>query len=246
MANIVLTGVRLFAVGTDLTGASNKVELSGEYEEKDKTTYGSNGWKEVTAGLGSAQLTGEGFWEAGADNSFVDNASWASLGGTGPWSVGPVGAAVGDLAYLVNALRSEYGFLGAVGDVAPWKGKASSAWPLVRGQFAHPPGTARTSSGTGTGVQLGAAAAGRRLYASLHVLGASGTTPTLDVVIESDTDNTFATPLTQLTFTQANSIGGQILRTDGTAITDTWFRAKWTIGGTTPSFLFAVAFGIQV
>ncbi|MGP4083157.1 hypothetical protein [Streptomyces sp. KR55] len=244
MSFITLTDVRLFAVGADLTGASNKVELAAEVEEKDKTTYGSNGWKEVMGGLGSAQVTGEGFWEA-LDASKVDNANWTNLGGTGPWTIGPVGGAVGNLAYFLNALQSEYKFMGQVGDIAPWSGKASSTWPLVRGQFGHHYGTARTSSGNGSGVNLGAVAAGKRLYASLHVLSVSGTTPTLDVVIESDADSGFASPITQLTFTQANAISGQILRTDGTAITDSWYRVKWTIAGTTPSFLFAVAFGIQ-
>lgn len=245
MSFITLTGVRLFAVGADLTGASNKVELGAEFEEKDKTTYGSNGWKEVMAGLGSAEIQGEGFWEAG-DESLVDDASWSQLGGSGPWTVAPVAATPGDLAYLVKALRCDYQFGGQVGDIAPYKAKAVSTWPLVRGQVAHNPATARTSSGDGgTGANLGAVAAGQSLYASLHVLSVSGTTPTLDVVIESDTADTFGSPVTQLSFTQANAIGGQILRTDGTAITDTWFRAKWTIAGTTPSFLFAVAFGIQ-
>lgn len=245
MSFLTLTGVRLFAVGADLTGASNKVELSGEFEEKDRTTYGSAGWKEVMAGLGSAQIAGEGFWEAG-DASKVDDASWSQWGGTGPWTVAPVAATPGDLAYLVSALRADYNFGGQVGDIAPYKAKAVSTWPLVRGLIGHNPATARTSSGDGgTGANLGAVAAGKRLYASLHVLSVSGTTPTLDVVIESDAANTFGTPITQLTFTQANSISGQILRTDGTAITDTWFRAKWTIAGTNPSFLFALAFGIQ-
>lgn len=244
MSFVVLTGVRLFAVGADLTGASNKVELSGEYEEKDRTTYGSSGWKEVMAGLGSAEISGEGFWEAGSA-ALVDDASWSQLGGTGAWTVAPVGASVGDLAYLVKAHRSEYGFLGAVGDIAPWKGKASSTWPLVRGSIAHPPGTARTSTGNGTGVELGAVAAGQKLYASLHVLSVSGTTPTLDVVVESDADNTFGSATTRLTFTQATAIGAQIDRTDGSAVTDTWFRMRWTVSGTSPSFLFAAAFGIQ-
>ncbi|WP_329274776.1 hypothetical protein [Streptomyces sp. NBC_01451] len=244
MSFLTLTNVRLFAVGADLTGASNKVELSAEVEEKDRTTYGSNGWKEVMGGLGSAQVTGEGFWEAGS-SALVDDANWANNGGTGPWSVGPVGGAVGDLAYFVKALQSEYKFLGQVGDIAPWSGKASSTWPLVRGAFGHHYGTARTSTGTATGVQLGAADVDERLYASLHVLSVAGTTPTLNVEIESDTDNTFASSLTQLTFTQANAISGQILRTDGTAITDTWYRVKYTISGTNPSFLFAVAFGIK-
>jgi len=244
MSLITLTDVRLFAVAADLTGASNKIELSAEVEEKDRTTYGSNGWKEVMAGLGHAEISGEGFWESG-DASRVDDASWAQLGGVGPWSIAPDGASAGDLVYLVKAMRSEYGFLGAVGDVAPWKGKASSTWPLVRGQIAHNPGTARTSSGEGTDATLGAVAAGQRLYASLHVLSVSGTDPTLDVVIESDVNDTYGSPVSQLTFTQATAITAEALRTDGTAITDTHFRATWTIGGTTPSFLFAVAFGIK-
>lgn len=244
MAFLTLTNVRLFAVGCDLTGASNKAELSAEVEEKDKTTYGSQGWKEVMGGLGSAEIAAEGFWEAG-DASRVDDASWAQLGGTGPWSIGPVGASVGDLAYLTNAMRSEYGVLGAVGDVAPWKGKAVSTWPLVRGQWAHNPATARTSAGTGPGANLGPVAAGQRLYASLHVLSAAGTTPTLDVAIESDDAAGFASATTQLTFPQATAISGQILRSSGSAITDAWFRPKWTITGTSPSFLFAIAYGIR-
>ncbi|MFM9643136.1 hypothetical protein [Streptomyces turgidiscabies] len=245
MSFITLTGVRLFAVGADLTGASNKAELSSEYEEKDKTTYGSSGWKEVMAGLGSAEVGAEGFWEAG-DASKVDDASWSQIGGSGPWTIAPVAATPGDLAYLVKAMRCDYNFGGQVGDIAPYKAKAVSTWPLARGVIAHNPATARTSSGNGgTGANLGAVAAGQRLYASLHVLSVSGTTPTLDVTIESDSANTFGSPITQLTFTQANSISGQILRTDGTAITDTWFRATWTIAGTSPSFLFAMAFGIK-
>jgi hypothetical protein len=244
MGFVVLTGVRLFAVSADLTGASNKVELAGEFEEKDRTTYGSNGWKEVMAGLGSAEIQSEGFWEAGS-SAMVDDASWAQLGGEGPWTVAPVGASVGDLAYLVRAHRAEYGLLGAVGDIAPWKGKASSTWPLVRGSIAHPPGTARTSSGTGSGVELGAVTTGQRLYAALHVLSVSGTTPAIDVIVESDADSGFASPTTRITFSQASAVSAEISRTDGSAITDTWYRVKWTVSGASPSFLFAAAFGVM-
>ena len=67
----------------------------------------------------------------------------------------------------------------------------------------------------------------------------------LTVEIEGDTATGFPSPVTYLTYSAANAVGGQILRTDGTAITDSWFRAKWTVSGTTPSFMFVVAFGIQ-
>lgn len=244
MSSVVLTGVRLFTVGADLTSSNNKAELSAEVEEKDTTVYTSGGYKELIGGLASSEIEAEGFWEAG-DDSKVDDASWSQMGGNGPWTIAPLGAAVGDLAYLTKALRSEYKILGEVGDVAPWTAKASGSWPVARGQVAHPPGTARTSSGTGTSINLGAVAAGKRLYAALHVLSVSGTTPSLTVEIESDTATGFPSAVTALTFTAATAISGQTLRTDGTALTDSWFRAKWTITGTTPSFLFAVAFGIQ-
>lgn len=243
MAALVFTNVRAFAGALDLTSSSNKVEVMAEVDEKDATTYGSGGWKAVLGSIKKATIQSEGLWEAG-DPSLVDDATWSQLGGLGPWTVIPDGAAVGASCYTTYALRSSYQLFASVGDIAPWSSKAASSWPLVRGQIAHPPGTARTSSGNGTGLQLGAAAAGQRLYASLHVLSASGTTPSLTVTVESDTDNTFASPVTQLTFDAATAAGGQNLRTTGGAITDTWYRVTWAISGTTPSFQFVAALGI--
>lgn len=244
MSKTVLVNVRCFAVGADLTSQSNKIELSSEVEDKDSTNYASQGWKEVLGGLGSAELSGEGQWEAG-DLTKIDDASWAQLGGVGPWSVSANNdASVGSLAYFMGALRSNYTLFDAVGEIAPWSGNAKSATPLVRGQFAHPPGTARTATGVGTGLNLGAVVAGKRLHAALHVLSASGTTPSITARVESSVDNTFASPTTRLTFNAATASGGQILRTAGTAITDPWWRVAWTISGTTPSFLFVSSLGV--
>jgi hypothetical protein len=245
MPKSVLTNVRCFAVGVDLTGVSNKIELSSEVEVKKATNYGSNGWDEVLGGLARAEISGEGQWEAG-DPSKVDDASWSQLGGVGPWTVCPAGSAfVGDLAYFTNAMRSDYKLGGEVGEVAPWTGTAKSAWPLVRGVVMHLPGTARTATGTGTPLEMGGVLAGKRMYAALHVLSVAGTTPSITARVESSVDNTFASPTTRLTFSAATAIGGQALRTDGTAISDTWWRIAWTISGTTPSFLFAATLGVQ-
>jgi hypothetical protein len=239
----VLTDVRLFAGGADLSGASNKAELSTEFEEKDATNYRSAGYKEVMGGLASSTINGEGFWEAG-DPSLVDDASWAMLGGRTAWTIGPNDATVGALAYLTFGLDSSYKFLGEVGEIAPWSAKVSGSWPVARGQFAHPPGTARTATGVGTGVQLPAVPAGQRVYASLHVLSVSGTTPSITARVESATTNAFSSPTTRATFTAANARGGEIIRTTPGAITDTWWRLAWTISGSTPSFLLAAAVGI--
>jgi hypothetical protein len=244
MAKSVLLNVRCFAVGLDLTSNSNKVELTTEVEEKPTTNYGSDGYTEVVGGLASAEIAGEGQWEAG-DETLVDDATWAQLGGVGPWSISANNsAAVGALAYFTRAMRADYTLLGEVGEVAPWTSTAKSSWPLVRGQFAHPPGTARTANGTGTALELGAVPTGKRVYAALHVLSMAGTTPSLTARVESSADSAFTAPTTRATFTAATEAGGQAVRTDGTAITDTWWRLAWDITGTAPSFLFAAALGI--
>ncbi|MFC8002915.1 hypothetical protein ACFUCH_03605 [Streptomyces olivaceus] len=244
MAKSVLLNVRCFAVGLDLTSVSNKIEVSSEVEEKPTTNYGSDGYTEVVGGLASAEIAGEGQWEAG-DDTKVDDATWAQLGGVGPWSVsGNNSAAVGALAYFTRAMRADYTLLADVGEVAPWVSTAKSSWPLVRGQFAHPPGTARTADGTGTALQLGAVPAGKRLYAALHVLSVAGTTPSLTARVESAADEAFAEPTVRATFDPAAEPGGQIVRTDGTAIADAWWRIAWDVTGDGPSFLLAAALGI--
>ncbi|MET8172848.1 hypothetical protein [Streptomyces clavifer] len=243
MGKFVLLDTRLFAPGADLSGASNKIELSSEVEDKDATNYRSGGWKEVLGGLGSAEISAEGQWEAG-DPSMVDDASWATLGGVGPYTVCPTDSVVGALAYLVQGMRADYKVGDAVGEIAPWTGTVKSSWPLVRGQIAHPPGTARTATGTGTILNLGAIPAGKRLYAALHVLSATGTTPSITARIESG-DATLTVPTTRATFAAATAAGGQILRGDGAAVADTHYRVAWTITGTTPSFMFAVSLGIR-
>jgi hypothetical protein len=240
----ILLDVRLFAAGADLSGNSSKAEITAEVEEKDTTNYRSGGWKEVLGGLASSAINAEGQWEAG-DPGLIDDSTWATLGGVGPWTVTPGEATVGALAYFTNALRSSYKLGGSIGDVAPWTGAASGTWPMVRGQIAHPPGTARTASGVGTSMQLGAIPAGKRLYAAVHVLSVAGTaTPTITARVESDDNTGFASPSTVLTLSGATAPGGQIARTDGTAVSDDWFRIAWTITGTAPSFLFAAALGI--
>jgi hypothetical protein len=240
----VLTNARLFAGGVDLTAASNKIELACEVDDVDTTTFASSGFKECVGGLASSKVNGTGYWEAG-DPTKVDDGTWAAMGASQPWCVCPADATVGAVAYFTSALNTSYTVGGEVGDAAPWEAKGASTWPVVRGQVAHPPGTPRTATGTGTGVQLGAVATGKSLYAVANVLSLSGTgTPTITLAIESDDNSGFTSPTTVATFVAATVAGGQILRAPG-PFTDTWYRAKWTISGTSPSMLFVVALGVQ-
>ncbi|MFF0469331.1 hypothetical protein ACFYPX_18105 [Micromonospora zamorensis] len=246
MPKFTLKGVRLFSGGVDLTSNSNKVELKAEIEGKDVTAFNPTSttevWTELIGGLSTTTADAEGQWEAG-DASKVDDALWAARGGVGPLTICPAGATDGALAWLTKSLTGSYTLGGQVGDVAPWSASWAGSWPLSRGLVLHPPGTARTATGNGVTRQLGAVAAGRALYVTAHVLSVAGTTPSLTVVVESDDNAGMTTPVTRATFTAATAVSGQAVQILG-PITDDWWRVRWTITGTGPSFLFVAAAGL--
>lgn len=246
MGGTVLLNARIFAGAADLTGSTNRVELSCTVEEKDATTFkpsGAAAWREVLGGVASTTVSAAGTWEAG-DPGMVDDALWAALNGRSRllWTVCPAGASPGDLAYFASGLVTSYQIGDAAGEVAPWEAEAAGSGLLLRGAVAVSPG-ARGGDGEGDGLQLGALAAGQRLYAGLHVLSAAGTSPSLTVRVESDTDDTWGSPTTRATFNPATGAGSQVVSVTG-PVTDTWWRVAWEITGTDPSFVFLVAVGI--
>lgn len=243
MSKFVLLNARIFAGGTDLTSASNQVELGCEVEDKDVTTFADGGWKASIGGLASTTISASGFWEAG--DGKVDGEMWTAVNGREPipWTVCPDTAAVGELAYLTHGLTTSYAIGDAVGEAMPWEGEAAGSNLLVRGTVLHPPGAARTADGDGDEVQVGALSASQKLVAVLHVLSVAGSTPSLTVEVESSADNTFTSPTTQASFSAASGAGSQVVTVDG-PVTDTYWRVTWDITGSNPSFLFVVAVGV--
>lgn len=77
-----------------------------------------------------------------------------------------------------------------------------------------------------------------KFRAQLNVTAASGTSPTLDVVIEDSFDGTTWNQVA--TFTQKTAAGVQAV--DVTGLFTDQLRVRWTVGGTTPSFTFDVKF----
>lgn len=98
---------------------------------------------------------------------------------------------------------------------------------------------ARTVSGSiVAGTNYGSADS---IRAQLDATAASGTTPTLDVVIEDTLDGTNWNAIG--TFAQKVAAGREVINIT-TPFTDQ-VRVRWTIGGTTPSFTFSVRTYIQ-
>lgn len=240
---------RIYYATADVTGFSNQVEFSGSGKDLDKSNFASQGWEERVIGLLTGQLVVTSFWQAG-DLTVPDDAYWANLGlSTVPVTIcpptpsgGSAAGSVGTTAYLTRLSETEYKPGEKVGELlkAPITGKFNR--PIARGSVLHPQGTARTVTGTGTGVQVGALLAGQVMPCNLHVL--SYVDGTITVSLQSSVDNTFASPTTRLTFTASSALDAQAGSVVG-PVTDTWWRAAWTIaGGATHSFLFNVSAGI--
>jgi hypothetical protein len=93
---------------------------------------------------------------------------------------------------------------------------------------------ARTASGD-SGVLAGWGVPST-LRAQLNVTAAAGTGPTLDVVLEDTLDGVNWNAIG--TFAQKTGPGREVINVT-TPFTDR-LRARWTVGGTAPSFTFSV------
>lgn len=165
-----------------------------------------------------------------------------------PFTGCPDGIVDGSIGYFGYPLLSGYTPMGErTTELGTFqlKGKGA-ANPLVRGMIIHPTATARIASGTGTQQSIGALSATQKMWAALHVVTASGSTPSLTVKVQSATtaDSGFASPTDRITFTAASDITNPQVSSVTGAITDTRWRVAWTISGSSPSFNFAVCAGI--
>jgi hypothetical protein len=112
-------------------------------------------------------------------------------------------------------------------------GFSNSQWVGV----AENPIPSGSVTASGNGGAAGGYGAALSLRAQLNVTAASGTTPTLDVVIEDSVDGG-VTWNTVGTFTQKTAVAREVINVT-VPFADS-LRVRWTVGGTTPNFTFAV------
>lgn len=242
MAPQVLTDVRLYVGEYDLSGDHVSVALSYSAELLDDTVFGDT-TRSRAGGLKTVGLSGEGFWSGGA--GLVDAVLFDKIGlADVPVTVAPAGETLANDAYLFRANAGQYAPGATIGELLRFSVSAegSGGAGVMRGKLLHV--GSETVTGAGAKQVLGAVAAGQSIYAALHVLTVSGTNPTLDLLLQSDPDGSAGGETTRITFTQATGITSEWKSLVG-AITDTYWRASWTLGGTnTPTFEFVLAVGI--
>lgn len=122
MAKMILQASYVSLNGTDLSSYASSIELSTEVDEKEVTTFGSGGWKEVLGGLKSGGLSVE--FKQDFAVSALDSIMWALFGTVVTFEVRAANSAVGtsNPKYTGSVLVKEWSPIGGgVGDVAEVK-----------------------------------------------------------------------------------------------------------------------------
>ncbi len=241
MAEFVIKDGKVFLAGYDLSGDVNAAAIDYSADALDVTCLGDSthirigGIKTVTAQV-------EGYYD-GTDN---DQQLFSRIGTADvPLTICPQDANEGSRAYTFKTMVASYSPGGSLGEAMTFSvsGEATG-YELVQGVVLLN-GT-KTVTGNGTGQLLTAVTATQQLFAALHITAVGDAAAALVVKIQSDDNSGFTTPVDRITFTSANAIGAQWATPVNGPITDTYWRAVWTItGGTTPSFTFIVPMGIQ-
>jgi hypothetical protein len=252
MASFTLNNAVVLVGGYDLSSFTGSIDdLGGVVTMKEAPHFASKQHMVMLPGLKSYSTAISGWADYGSASAVSRAFTLRGVGSQNVVSVLPNvsgTSTAGDPCHFTRALNSSMKSpQGPVGDVAGFLMMLESDTAMVDGIVLHPLAS-RTSTGTGTITAMTGPTATQYLYAGLHVGAVTGTSPTLDVVIQSAALVGFGSPTTRVTFTQAtgaSSYTSQWATPVAGAITDGFWRVSYTIGGSsTPTFPFAVVLGV--
>jgi hypothetical protein len=240
MAKIVVKNATVLLHSLNLSSYSNNCGIPLSIEPGDATNFAGDGWRSRVPGLRDSEWNIEGFLDhVDPEATLYAYASGLTSRPLGASLTNPVAAS--DVMYFADCVGLSYQPNKAIGNMYGYSINAKEASPLTRGICLET--IVRTSTGNSTPIDLGVAiAAGERLYYACWVTAVAGTTPTLDLVLESDTVG-FASATTRATLSQFTTVGSAFGYVDG-AVTDTYWRVNATVGGSGgPSFTYVFAIG---
>lgn len=234
----VFATAALWFGGYDLSTKLNAAAVEDAVEPQDDTTIADDTRSEA-AGLRVVRFEGEGLFDS--DNDGFLNTALTTV--DVPLSFAIEGTTIGDAAKSMLAHQGSYQMGGPVGQLLKYQLSANGRGiSLVHGYVMHV--AEETASDDETGVQIGALSSSQTMHCALHVTAVSGTSPTLDVVVQSDDNAGFTSAVQRGAFTQASATGYEWLQIVGPQTDDYW-RVSWTIGGSdTPTFTFKLVMGI--
>lgn len=240
MGSLVLSGAKAYVGGYDMSGDLNGIALKYGADLKDATSI-ADSTRQRRPGLKDVGFQLDGYWNGGVGN--VDDQAFNSMVAVNdvPITLCPIVGAEGEIVYTFKADTAQYAPGAKVGDMFAFSVQGGGDADLVRATMMQ--NSARTVTGTGTIMQLGAVSALQKLWAALHIVAVSGA-GTIVAKVQSAALIGFGSPTDRITFSSAAAVGSQWAAPVAGAITDQFWRVTWTITGFT-SVTFAVPVGIQ-
>lgn len=244
MGKFVLKDAKVLFSGRDLSGELSSISLEISVETPEKTAFG-DGTRTRLPGIIDISATHSGWWDIVSATDDLDSDLLTEIGAASSlMSMTDSGGTLGDISYALKIQSSAFSRGGSHGEIFAFTIAVSADGPVVRGVVME--NSSFTATADGTKRQVGAISATQSIYSSLHVTSVSGTSPTLDVIVESDATNSFSgSETTRLTHPQFTATGAnqQIL---AGAVTDDWWRLVMTITGSdTPTFNIFGSLAIQ-
>ena len=233
MSAFVLLNTIINYDGRNISGVTSQVTLDTGVDLQEDTAFGDT-FRTRLAGLFDTSLSPESYWESNSASDSFDADMFSFLNdGVKLLSVSAEGGSVGDVGYMFEGDLESYNLNAAIGEIFKVSITIQGNDRLMRGTVMEN-GT-RVTTANGTIIQVGAVTASQTIYSGLHVTAASGSSPTLDVTVESDPIEAFTTATLRITHAQLGIVGSELLSLAG-PVTDAWWRAVMTIGGGGPSF----------
>lgn len=234
----------IYIGGQNWTTTASQAEFGVSVATQDVTTfeYAAGGFTNSVAGLKTLGFNTTNFVDY-ADDA-LDEWLRSNYGTQRVVSIAYVGAATGNGAAVAYGLLNGYTpFNAQVGAVPTTVGTVDGG-TFGEGQVTLISSTSLSSTTSSTPVQLGATSATQQVVAAIHVLSASGTTPSLTCRIQSASTSGGSYTNRGSAGTALSAAGDQWLTSGVGAVTDTWWKLSLTISGTTPVFSAFAALAI--
>lgn len=239
----IISTAKVLIGGYDVSGYHNKVTATVSRDMLPADQFGKTG-KCRKAGNWDWNVAHSGFWDGGATT--IDGVLRGILSSSLMTVCPQAGAAGETSAWFGNIMAPNYETGGTVGGLTTFAGVAQlqDGYPPINGTILQAADI--TTTGTGTGYEVGAVSATQKVYCGMHVTSSTGAANrTLDVIVQSASEGTFGAPTTRFTFTQATTAVTSEYQTPVAGeITDTFWRISYTRGGTSGTFTVYVVLGI--
>lgn len=233
---------RILANQYDLSPWFNTWEPSSEQEANESTTYG-RGRRRYVPGLVDGTVSAEGLYdeqdEAAFDvlNRYMGGNEFMVVTGASN------GFTFGRRVDMISGVLTTFEKPSPNDDVVTMSAEWQADGGVDFGHSLHDyrNSAAETATGDSTGLDNGESS-NAGWVAHLHVITATGTTPSITVELEHSADDITYVALDDAAFDALTEPGYQRLEGLEDAFVDQYVRAAWTISGTTPEFAFGVAF----